>query len=175
MGGELAVRWRFRGSTPGPEQWVQSLWQSVLAQYIVVPLSEPSPAGLVIIYQANFQDGYAYLAAESFSGASPSPVMMFGAALFIDYVFRTWNFHKLYLEVAEYNLPQFRAGIGRMFELEGRFREHLWYDGRRWDQVHLALYRDTWMTEGARVMAAVRAHPERRVHVRLPAGAFDER
>src|SRR5882724_4934050 len=33
---ELAPRWRFRGSTPSPEQWAQASVQSVLAQFLVV-------------------------------------------------------------------------------------------------------------------------------------------
>lgn len=169
LGGDLGVRWRYRGSTVSPEQWAQSLWQGTLAQYLVVGVEDPNPLGLVTAYQANFQDGYAFLAAEALGARHPSPLMMFGIALFIDYVFTCWNFHKVYLEVAEYNAPQFGSGIGRMFEQEGRMREHLWYGGRRWDQLLLAIYRDTWQQESRRVLATARPPQESRMHVRMPA------
>ena len=168
LSGDLGVRWRFRGSTASPEQWSQSLWQSTLAQYLVVRTDDPTPLGLVAAYRANFQDGHAYLAAETFGGRRPAPVMLFGVALFIDYLFACWNFHKLYLEVVEYNMDQFESGIGRLFDVEGRLRHHVWYDGRRWDQLLLALYRDTWRRESARVLVAARGPDEVHMTVRLP-------
>jgi hypothetical protein len=169
LGGDLGVRWRYRGSTVSPEQWAQSLWQSVLAQFLVVGVEDPNPLGLVAVYQPNFQDGYAYLAAERFGPRRPAPLMIFGIALFIEYIWTCWSFHKLYLEVAEYNIGQLQSGIGRLFAQEGRLREHLWYDGRRWDQIVLALYRETWRTEGARLAAAARPQQETRLRVRMPA------
>jgi hypothetical protein len=169
LGSELAVRWRFRGASVSPEHWAQNLWQSVLAQYLVVGTQDPTPLGLVAVYQAAFQDGHAYLAAERFQARRPSPPMIFGLALFIDYVFTCWDFHKLYLEVAEYNLHQFQSGVGRLFDLEARLRDHIWYGGRHWDQVVLALYRDTWQEKGTRLLAGARRRPERRLIVRMPA------
>ncbi len=162
------MRWRSRGATPSPEQWTQRLWQGVLAQYLVVGNQEPTPIGLVAVYHANFQDGYAYLGAERFGPPRPTPLMMFGVALFVDYVFSCWDFHKLYVEVAEYNVAQFQSGIGRFFELEARLRGHLWYDHRRWDQLILALYRDSWRREAQGVIAAARPAEERRMVLRVP-------
>jgi hypothetical protein len=156
LDGDLSVRWRFRGAVVGPEQWAQSAWASTLAQFVVLRYTDPKPIGLVMAYRANFQDGHAFVAAESFETAKRSPFLIFGMALFIEYVFSCWPFHKLYLESAEFNVAQFGSGIGRFLEEEGRLREHLWYGGRRWDQVILALYRETWAREGRRVLGAVR-------------------
>jgi len=141
LSSHLGVRWRHRGASLSPEQWAQRLWHSVLAQHLVIGHDDPNPIGLVSAYQANFQDGYAYLAAERLQ-QRVSPLMVFGVALFVQYVFTCWDFHKLYLEVAEYNAGRFRSG--RLFETEARLREHLWYRGRRWDQLILALARHGW-------------------------------
>jgi RimJ/RimL family protein N-acetyltransferase len=89
--------------------------------------------------------------------------------MFIDYVFTCWSFHKLYLEVAEYNVEQFATVIGRLFDVEARLREHLWYGERRWDQLLLALYREGWRERGARLLAAARQPPELSLRVRMPA------
>jgi hypothetical protein len=165
LSSDLGIRWRHRGASLSPEQWAQRLWHSVLAQHLVIGNDDPNPIGLVSAYQANFQDGYAYLAAERLQ-QRVSPLMVFGVALFVQYVFTCWDFHKLYLEVAEYNAGQFRSG--RLFETEARLREHLWYRGRRWDQLILALYREAWMEEGGRLLTAAGPRPEVRAHVRMP-------
>jgi hypothetical protein len=94
--------------------------------------------------------------------------MIFGISLFIEHVFTCWNFHKLYLEVAEYNLGQFGSAMGGRFALEGRLREHIWYDDRRWDQLLLELYRDAWRKESTRILRAARPVPEARLRVRVP-------
>jgi hypothetical protein len=94
--------------------------------------------------------------------------MFFGVALFLDYVFTCWNFEKLYLEVTEYNLAQFRSGMGRFFDVEARLRGHVWYAGRRWDQLTLALYRERWQRQAGRILGAVRAPAEQRLIMRLP-------
>jgi hypothetical protein len=169
--GEHGVRWRYHGATPSPEEWARGLWQSVLAQLLVVAIDEPTPIGLVAAYRPNFQDGHAALAAQRFAMHRPSPLMMLGTALFIDYVFTCWNFHKLYLEVPEYNLSQFQAGGGRVLEVEGRLRNHHWYGGRRWDQVVMAIHRDVWQQESTRMLAAERLPDEMMVRVRVPAPA----
>lgn len=166
--GELAVRWRFRGSTPSPERWAQGLWQSVLAQYVIARQSDNRPLGLAMTYGANFQDGHAHLAVESFPPQERAPHMMLGGALFVEYVFTCWNFHKLYLELPEYNLSQIASGLNRLFVIEARKREHLYYGGRRWDELTLALYRDTWMQQSKTILAAEAQALQRIAHVRVP-------
>jgi len=151
MGTELMFRWRLRGATPSPEQWVQMVWHQVLAQFMVVGQVRNKPLGLVSVYRANFQDGYAYLSAARLEPRKPSPLMTLGVSLFVDYVFACWDFRKLYMEVPEFNLPQFASGLGRYFELEGRLRDHFYFDGRYWDQLTLAIYREVLQREGLRL------------------------
>ncbi len=164
--GEIGVRWRFRGSTPSPEQWMQMAWNNVLAQFVVARCRDHQPIGLVVAYQPNFQHRHAYFAAVGFRRSSP--LMVFGCAMFFNYVFTCWDFHKLYMEVPEYNLPQFETGLGRYFEVEARLREHSFYGGRMWDQLILALYRDTWRERGQRLVDAEQAGPPRLESISLP-------
>jgi hypothetical protein len=142
--GELGVRWRFRGGSLSPEDWSRALWQSVLAQFIVVAIPAGTPLGLVVAYRPSFQDRHAYFAARRWSMGAQSPLFLLGSALFLDYVFTCWDFRKLYMEVPEFNMPQFASGLGRLIAEEGRLRGHYWFDGRHWDQVILALYRARW-------------------------------
>src|SRR3954471_15280287 len=63
----LAIRWRLRGSTPGPGQWADVTNTSVLAQFLVVARTRHAHLGLVVFYKPNFQYDHAYLAATSFT------------------------------------------------------------------------------------------------------------
>jgi hypothetical protein len=149
--GELAPRWHHRGITPSPDQWAQTLWSGVLVQFIVVGVETSKPVGRVVVYQPNYQDRYAYFAAMRFQPSDRSPLMILGISLFLRYVFTYWDFEKLYMEVPEYNLPQFASGLGRFFEIEARLRGHLRTGERSWDQLIVALYRDAAELHGARL------------------------
>jgi RimJ/RimL family protein N-acetyltransferase len=161
--------WRFRGRTPGPEQWSRILWADVLAQYLIVPASQRTgPIGLVLAYNANFQDQHAYLAALRFDAAARSPLMILGVGLFVRYVFTCWQFRKLYLDTPEYNYDALASGGEQLFEVEARLREHVYFGGRHWDQLTLAIYRDNWSELEQRLLAIEAPTPEVTVH--LPTG-----
>ena len=55
-------RVRFAGATPSPEKVASSLWDSVLAQFVVEGVTARRPL-VVSITSPNFRDGYAYLSA----------------------------------------------------------------------------------------------------------------
>jgi hypothetical protein len=145
--GDLSIRWRFRGATPSPEQWLQSIWGGTLAQFLVVERRGDQPKGVVALYRVNFQHGHGALAAARLTDET-SPVMVLGIALFLRYVFTCWNLRKLYMEVPEFNYPQMASGLGRLFEVEGKLRDHTFYDGQYWDELVLAVYRDAWLERG---------------------------
>ena len=155
----LAPRWRLRGATPGPQEWAQGLWRGVLAQFIVLRTRDQARIGLVAAYQANAQDGYAYIAATRFDPDGRSPHLILGVTRFIDYVFDCWSFRKLYMEIPEYNYPQIASGQGRIFELEGRLRQHSYLGGELWDMFTLAIYKDKWRARRPRLSGIERAEP----------------
>lgn len=161
LGPELAMRWRHRGATPSPEEWARGLWIGVLAQHLIVARDGDAPLGLALVHNPSFQDGYAYFAAVRLRPGDRSPAMMLGVGLFLQYVFANWNFRKLYLEVAEFNLASFASGLG-LFQVEARLKEHLWFAGRYWDQLTLALYRNTWELDAKRLLGAELAVPSER-------------
>ena len=98
--------------------------------------------GLVSAFRPDFQDGHVRLAAMAFDPTTRSPLMPLGVGLFIEYVFRCWNFRKIYMDVAEYNFPQMSSGLARIFTLEGRLRDHYYLDGRYWDNLVLSIFQE---------------------------------
>jgi hypothetical protein len=150
LDGDLIHRWRHGSGTPSPEEWVRKLWVGVLAQFVVERPEDGEPVGLVMAYQANLQDGHARFAATRLDGSVRSPRLLFGLALFLDYLFACWPLHKLYMETPAYNFEQFASGAGTAFTIEGRLRDHVYLGGRHWDHYILAVYRDAWREYGSR-------------------------
>jgi hypothetical protein len=164
----IAHRWRLRGAVPSPEAWAQGLAQGTLAQFMVLARKDHRPAGMISFYNPSFQDGYAWLAAARFDGPEPSPLLMLGLGLAVDYAFTCWNFRKLYMEVPEYNYSQFASSAERWCEVEGRWRDHWYFDGQLWDMLTLAIYREKWATRGPTLANAERIQEPRHVTVSVP-------
>jgi hypothetical protein len=164
----IAHRWRLRGAVPSPEAWAQASSQGGLAQFMVVAQKEHRPIGIASIYNPSFQDGYAWLAAARFEAPDPSPLMMLGLGLAVDYTFTCWNFRKLCMEIPEYNYSQFASSAARWCEIEGRWRDQWYFDGQLWDVLALAIYRETWVKIAPKLLAAERPKEPRRMVVRVP-------
>ena len=100
---------------------------------------------------ATNQDGDIALGyTESSNSLFPSlPLEAF--MLFLDYLFTVFGFRKLYGEVLEFNLTSFRSIIGKIAHEEGRLRDHEYFDGRYWDLVFLAIYREEWEAKRERL------------------------
>lgn len=143
----LGPIWRHRGGTPSFESFTASLWAGVVAQYLVVRRDDPTPLGIVSLYEPDSTNGHAKLAAARFSDTIDREFVE-AVAMFIEHCFSSWPLRKIYLEVPEYNLHQMAGLIGPLIIEEGRLREHLFKLGRWWDFVTLALYRDRWDESG---------------------------
>jgi RimJ/RimL family protein N-acetyltransferase len=141
--GDNAWRWRFRGATPSPDEFVGLLWANSLVSFVLVDRAGQA-VGFSQVYGHDFRSGTAYLGLALDAQYRQRPHVLETAIMLLDYTFATWNLRKLYLEVPEWNLEQLAGGIGRYFVEEGRLREHEYLDGRYWDVVVLALYRDAW-------------------------------
>ena len=139
---ENMIRWRYRGTTPSPEQVLQSLWQGVLAQFVVVRLDNDEPIGLVVCYNAEFRHGYAFLAAIVSPKYEMAGWSLEGNAVFLAYLFEAFDFRKIYLEVVEFNYQRLVSGAETLFHVEGCQRDHEYHLGRYWHQYTLAIYRD---------------------------------
>ena len=149
----IAQQWRFRGHTPSPEAWANALWSGVFAQFLVVERQTSNRLGLVMAYRHDAQNGLAHVGATSFSPDTKSPGVMLGLFMFFEYLFWTWPLRKLYFEVPEYNVSQFGSAIGRLVEIEGRFREHSFFGGKYWDEFILSLTRSKWDRIGPRLLS----------------------
>lgn len=149
---EAGGRVRFAGATPSPEQVRASLWESVLAQFVVVGAESGEPKGVVAVTSPNFRDGFAYLSALGTPAAQRSGLVVEGAVLGFNYAFNTWPFRKLYMEATDTSYQSFSSGVDRLFIQEGRLKEHVFWNGSFVDLNILAVYRETWARHTGRLL-----------------------
>lgn len=149
-------RVRFGGATPSPEKVAASLWEGVLAQFVIEGVSSGEPLGLVAITSPNFRDGYAYLSALGMPAAQGSGVVAEGVLLGAHQAFLTWPFRKLYMEATADSFTAFRSGLDLLFTEEGRLRGHTYWNGAYVDLVILAIYRDTWSRTAPAMLSRLR-------------------
>jgi hypothetical protein len=84
-------------------------------------------------------------------GTSSSFATIRGLFLLFDYLFKGWNFRKLYLEVPSFNLSQFTSAADHLFDEEARLVDYVFLDGEYWDLVFLALDRAVWRDQRQRL------------------------
>lgn len=67
--------------------------------------------------------------------------------LMLRYGFDELNLHRISLTVYEYNPRGIRCYEKCGFKHEGRIREFILRDGRRWDMLHMGILRDEWKVQ----------------------------
>lgn len=141
-----SFRYRYHGSTPSPPVFATELFAGVLTQFGVERLTDRRLVGTVSCYNARLDQGWAYIAFTRVSAPldHADSDMLEGGFLFIAFLFRTWPLRKLYAEVSGWNWEQFARGAGTVFENEGMFREHEFFEGRFWDQHIVSIARERW-------------------------------
>jgi len=154
---ENMIRWRYRGTTPSPEMLLQSLWQGVLAQFLVTRIDTDEPIGLVVAYNPEFRHGYASLAAIFEPTYEKAGWTLEATAVLLAYLFESFPFRKVYLEVIEFNYDRLASGAESIFHVEACLREHEFHFGRYWHQYVLAIYRDEFAGVLARVAPDIAA------------------
>ncbi len=137
---EVGFRWRYRGAVPDFEKFERDLWAGILAQFVVESVETGQPVGNVICYNPDLGLGTAYIGAAMLPSHLGSGLAIEPVKTFMNYVFDVWPMRKLYLEVPDFNFTQFASAQSENFRVEGRLRDHDYYQGRHWDRVIIAVY-----------------------------------
>jgi RimJ/RimL family protein N-acetyltransferase len=149
------VGWRYRGTTPSPEALVQSLWQNVLAQFMIVRPTDRSRVGLISAYNADLHNLTTRVALIVAPEYEQQGWVMDAVALFLGYLFETWNLRKVYYETIEFNYARFASGLNTRFHVEGCLKHHTFHAGQYWHVYTLAVYREEWAKRAERVLPYV--------------------
>jgi RimJ/RimL family protein N-acetyltransferase len=138
-----ADRWRFRGRTASPEEFVSGLHAGVRAQFVVEIIETGRAVGLVSAYDHDPRAQHCKVAFVRFAGreSGDGGAMIEGLALLAGHLFRTFPYRKLYAELPAFNLGLMSEGF---VEDEAVLREHCFHDGELVDLHILSITRRRW-------------------------------
>jgi RimJ/RimL family protein N-acetyltransferase len=140
-----SYRWRYRGGTPSPQEFEESLFAGVLAQFAVVDHADLYMHGLVSAYNHRPEVGSCYLAIQRSGNVRGTGGEMISATgLMLDYLFRTFNLRRVYFEVPEYNAYLVEGLLGGLLTQEAELSEHFWHDERFWSLLICYTDRARW-------------------------------
>lgn len=140
---QISWRWRYATGTPTYEQFVESFYSSgILEQFVVCPRDADNVLGLVMCYNADLPNRHAYLAVVMQPQFINSGIGVEALGVLVAYVFLAYDFVKLYAESIKHNYLTFASGLHRFFQVEATLRQHQVADGKCWDTIILAIYRE---------------------------------
>lgn len=112
-------------------------------QLIIELADRQPPIGTVFSYNLNLVDGHVFVSIFLDARHRNHGYGAEALAAFMAYLFESFPLVKIYFEVYEYNQPSLGALSGAGFSEEGRFRQHRFSHGQRFDMVRFAAYRDS--------------------------------
>jgi RimJ/RimL family protein N-acetyltransferase len=138
-----------RGAIPSLEAFVGLLYQQVDAQFVVIRRDGGDRIGLVQLFGYQHRDGVGQLSAFFDPPAHRAGWPLEAMFVFANYCFISWPIRKLYLESPEPVFETYASGSPSLFEVEGRLKNHEFYEGEFVDRVIAAIYRETWQSNSA--------------------------
>lgn len=137
---DTGFRWRYRGSVPSFEKFSSEFWTGVVVQLVARRIQDDLPVGHVVAYGADMSQGHLYLGAVFLPEYTGTGLAAQAVSVFVRYLFKTFPLRKIYIEVPGFNWAQMASGEGVLFQVEGVFKDHDYYDGQYWDKYYCAIY-----------------------------------
>jgi hypothetical protein len=131
---EHRFRWRLRGASVSRQSVLEALQQSVFVQFVVWGRRTGSRIGHAVAYNADVRSGTVNLGLAMRAPFIRSGLGAEANLVLARYVMDLWPFRKVYGELPEFNAPYYDLRSGLIVEV-GRLRDHIYYDGRYWDQI----------------------------------------
>ncbi len=120
------------------------VWGDSFLSYCVVDTVTGDTHGVVSAYQADLRHGHAHIRTASWPDPVSQQRTYEGWYRLVDHLFEAYPFHKLYAEVLDHQLSQISSGAGRVFEVEGTLRGHVFWDAGYLDLHVLGISRSRW-------------------------------
>ena len=163
-----SVIWRFRlgGKAPSMGQYQGLVFDNTLDQAIIMPSQGRQPLGFVYATNYDASNGTAEFGLVADPENAGSGLVLHGAMLFLDRLFRQFSLRKLVSELVEFNRDQFANGEGvedfaGVFSFETRYDSYYFLKGRYWDRYHLAIFRDDWFAHRDQMVGSARRRLDR--------------
>lgn len=137
-------RWRWRGRTPSPEEFQQTLHSGVKTQF-VVESDVGDLIGLVVAYDEDPACKHAFVGFQRAGRRDVAPGgMVEGMGLFVSFLFSTFPYERVLFDLPEYNLPLIDGCAPALVTAEGSITDYFHHAGRQWDRCFLSIRRSDW-------------------------------
>lgn len=139
-----SYRWRFRGQTVSFREFSESLSVGALAQFSFASTSTNRLVAFCSAYNYDSVARHCTFAVQrlDFDSAYDTAIIE-SVALFLNYLFRTFNLRKVFADLPEYNYSYFGAVEG-VFEREADKRDYYWHANRYWSEITISTTREAW-------------------------------
>lgn len=140
------IRWRYRGATLSPQEFMEGLHQNVRAQLVVEMKETGDPTGLVVAYEHYGAGGHCKVGFVRFGDHAPNDwgAVYEGLVCFLSYLFTSYPYKKIYAEVPTYNMALVEGVVGDFMTQEGCLEGYLFADGDECSLHVLSMSRDQW-------------------------------
>lgn len=115
--------------------------------FLVLDRRSGNAVGFGQAYDINLAEGWGTILVYAVAEYRCQPHPAEAGLLLVDSLFKNFPLRKLYADVFEYNRRSIDILEKGGFRVEARLPEHLWYEGRYWSLIKLALYRDQYFQE----------------------------
>ncbi len=143
---DTALRWRTRGLIPTREEFMQALRTDCFTQFAVVGRASTTVLGHAIAYDADFRHARCAIGLALCDEAVGRGLGIEAGILFVSYLFQTWPFNKLFLEIPAFNLAQIRHLADAHLVREAIVERHHYFDHQYHDLHVYSIKREAWAT-----------------------------
>lgn len=153
----VGATWRYGGAHPDPEEFRATLWDGVLAHFLIMGRERGEVVGYVAARGADFRNGHVHLAAAVGGNWIDAGWPIEGVILFMGFLFNNWPFRRIYLESVDYVADRYGSLAGRYMTCEGRLVEHLFREGEYRDLLVFSLTRSNYGRMAEKFLPAIKA------------------
>ena len=134
------------------------MFSGVKTQFAIEETDTGELVGLVVAYDEDPTCEHCFIGFQRAAGPSVAPGgMVEGMALFLEFLFESFPYRRVILDVPEYNLPLLGSSLESLVSLEGRISDFHFHGGRRWDRCFMSIWRDAWEPIGSAFMGRTAA------------------
>jgi RimJ/RimL family protein N-acetyltransferase len=141
-------------SETGEREWLERIRKDSHAIMLAIETHEGRHIGTIGIFGISWRDGTAHTG--TLIGEKDCHGKGYGTdakMLLLNYAFNTLNLRKICSSSLEFNQASLHYNLKCGYKEEGRRKQQFFRDGRYWDEIKIAVFREDWLPLWERYLA----------------------